>query len=96
MELNFNFNEQLNLRKLCRFIDRIDNDYDGIDVKVLFDEMIVWDKKQQAIFHNYFIKNLTYREVADNNEVSLYKVKKTIKDKIFDISLNKKICRTNE
>lgn len=88
-----NETRRISLKKLCKMVDKYNPTFNNVDIKKLIDEMMKWNKEDHIIFHLYFIKNMSMRDISDQFNISKYRVNKSIKKSVKDISFNSDIIK---
>lgn len=73
--------KQINLKKLCKWFDKHDNDFVGIKINILIKAVYSLPVLQHDIFNSYFIGQYQYtsiKDVAKELGISSYKVNKEL------------------
>lgn len=85
--------KRINLKKLCRYIDKYNKDFDGVDISKLINAMMTWDELEHKVFQCYFVRGLTKMETASECSTTGYKVAKLIKTSLNRIAFDSDIVR---
>lgn len=88
-----NETKRISLKKLCKMVDKYNNEFNYVDIKKLIDKMMTWDMTDHVLFHMYFFKKKSIREISEHFMVSKYFVNKSIKNKIKEISSDNDILK---
>jgi len=82
---------RINLKKLCRYIDKWNSDFSQINMKELIDRIMSWDKDRQIIFTSFFIQNKKRGAIMKEFTFSGWKVDKELKGSVKLISEDRDI-----
>lgn len=78
--------KRINLKKLCRYIDKWNSDFSQINMKELIDKIMTWDRDRQIIFTSFFIQNKRRKDIMIEWTYSGWKVDKELKMSVKLIS----------
>ena len=88
-----NETRRISLKKLCKRVDKFNPTFNNVDIKKLIDEMMKWYKEDHIIFHLFFIKNMTIKDISTEFNISRYRVSKSINNSVKNISFNSDIIK---
>lgn len=88
-----NETRRISLKKLCKRVDKFNPTFNNVDIKKLIDEMMKWNKEDHIIFHLFFIKNMTIKDISTEFNISRYRVSKSINNSVKNISFNSDIIK---
>ncbi len=58
--------KRIDLKKLCKKVDKINPDFDIVDINALINEMILWPEHDHKVFQMFFIQGKYYKEIFLN------------------------------
>ncbi len=85
--------DRINLSKLCKSVDKINSDFDVVDIKNLIDEMMNWHQLDHKVFQLYFIQGLSMNKISKELCMSTKRVSRSIKKSIELIANNGDIIK---
>lgn len=70
--------KQINLKKLCKWFDKHDNDFVGIKINILIKAVYSFPIIRHNVFNLYFISNMSIKDIAQEMGLTTYKVKQEL------------------
>lgn len=85
--------KRINLKKLCKKVDKINPDFSMVDINALIREMMLWTEYDHKVFQMFFIQGKYYKEIINELPSTEWKVKKSIRNSVKNIASNEDIFK---
>jgi len=79
---------KISLKKLCKYVDKLNPDYSVVNMKLLFDAVMKLPKEDQILFNMFFVENKTLKSIIEELSLTRYSVRKNLQNSLKNISFD--------